>query len=292
VAIRPKAKGDEEKIGTGLNRLRQEDPTFKIVQDAALKQMVLWGQGPTQIEVIVEKLRNRFGTEVELSRPKIPYRETVRGKAEKQYRHKKQSGGRGQYGDVYIRIEPLPRGGGFEFVDEIKGGVIPGKFIPAVEKGVIEAMVNGNLSGSQVVDVRVALYFGSYHDVDSSDMAFKIAGLMAFREGYAEAKPVILEPIYNIEIVVPDAFTGDVMGDLSSRRGKIAGMDPEGRNQRIRATVPQAELYQYSVDLRSMTQGQGMYTAEFSHYEDVPHDAALKIMEAHRAEREGEVAAK
>ena len=262
------------------------------MQDPALKQTVLWGQGPTQIEVITEKLKQRFGTDVELGRPKIPYRETIKGKSEKQYRHKKQSGGRGQYGDVHIRLEPLPRGGGFEFVDEIKGGVIPNKFIPAVEKGVVEAMQNGSLAGAPVVDAKVTLYFGSYHDVDSSDMAFKIAGLMAFREAYQEAKPVILEPIYNIEVVVPDAFTGDVMGDLSSRRGKIAGMDPEGRNQRIRAAVPQAELYQYSVDLRSMTQGQGMYSAEFSHYEEVPHDAAQKIIDEHKAEREAELAAK
>lgn len=288
VAIKAKSKGDEEKIANGFAKLKEEDPTFKLVSDPALKQQVLYGQGPTHIDVLVEKLKSRFGVEVELIKPRIPYRETVRGKAEKQYRHKKQSGGRGQYGDVYIRIEPNKRGGGFEFVDEIKGGVIPSKYIPAVEKGVVEAMQNGGLAGSQVVDVKVALYFGSYHDVDSSDMAFKIAGLMAFKEGFMEAKPIILEPIYNVEVTVPDEFTGDVMGDISSRRGKIAGMDPDGKNQIVRATVPQAELYQYSVDLRSMTQGQGVYTLSFSHYEEVPHDVAQKIIEEARREKEAE----
>ncbi|UCG60679.1 MAG: elongation factor G [Candidatus Zixiibacteriota bacterium] len=288
VAIKAKSKGDEEKISNGFAKLKEEDPTFRLVSDPALKQQVLYGQGPTHIDVLVERLKTRYGVEVELVKPKIPYRETVRGKAEKQYRHKKQSGGRGQYGDVYLRIEPNKRGSGFEFKDEIKGGVIPSKYIPAVEKGILEAMQNGGLAGSQVVDIKVALYFGSYHDVDSSDMAFKIAGLMAFKEGFMEAKPVILEPIYNVEITVPDDFTGDVMGDISSRRGKIAGMDPDGKNQTIRASVPQAELYQYSVDLRSMTQGQGVYTLNFSHYEEVPHDVAQKIMEEARREKEQE----
>ncbi len=286
VAIKPKAKGDEEKIGTGLQKLNQEDPTFRLVQDAALKQMVLYGQGATHIEIITEKLKQRFGAEVDLTRPRIPYKETIRGKAEKQYRHKKQSGGRGQFGDVYLRLEPNERGGGFEFLDEIKGGVIPSKYIPAVEKGVVEAMQHGGLAGSQVVDVKVAVYYGSYHEVDSSDMAFKIASSMAFKEGFMEAKPVLLEPIYSVEVLVPDEFTGDVMGDLSSRRGKIAGMTPEGPNQRIRAAVPQSEMYQYSVDLRSMTQGQGVYTMEFSHYEEVPFDAAQKIIEEAKAAAE------
>jgi len=286
VAIKAKSKGDEEKISSGLHKLREEDPTFKLISDPALGQQVLYGQGPTHIEVLTDKLKTRFGVEVELVKPKIPYRETVRGKAEKQYKHKKQSGGRGQYGDVYLRIEPLPRGGGFEFADEIKGGVIPGKFIPAIEKGVVEAMQHGGLAGSQVVDIKVAVYFGSYHEVDSSDMAFKIAGSMAFKEGFMDAKPVLLEPIMNIEVTVPDDYTGDVMGDLSSRRGKIAGMDPDGRNQIVRAAVPQAELYQYAVDLRSMTQGQGVYSLEFSHYEEVPHDAAQKVIEAAKREKE------
>jgi elongation factor G len=288
VAIRPKTKGDEEKISAGLHRLQEEDPTFRLVMDAALRQQVLYGQGATHIEVLGEKLQKRFGVEIELGKPKIPYRETIKGKTEKQYKHKKQSGGRGQYGDVYLRIEPNVRGGGFEFNDEISGGVIPGKYVPAVEKGVVESMEHGGLAGAQVVDVKVALYYGSYHDVDSSDMAFKIAGLMAFKEGFLDCRPVLLEPICAVEILVPDDYTGDVMGDLSSRRGKISGMDPEGRSQKIRAMVPQSELYQYSVQLRSMTQGQGVYSMTFSHYEEVPHEIAQKIIAEAKAEKEAE----
>lgn len=278
VAVKSKAKGEEEKIGTGLNKLHEEDPTFRVFNDGTLHQLVLYAQGSTHIEVLLEKLQKRFGVDTDLGKPKIAYRETVRGKIEKQYKHKKQSGGRGQYGDVHIRIEPNQRGAGFEFLNEVTGGVIPGKYIPAVEKGVVEQMQHGGLAGAPVVDVKVALYYGSYHDVDSSDMAFKIAGLMAFKEGFMDCKPVLLEPIFNLEVMVPNEFTGDVMGDLSSRRGKVQGMDPDGPNQKIRAQVPQAELYQYSVDLRSMTQGQGLYTVEFSHYEDVPRETAEKII--------------
>jgi elongation factor G len=288
VAISPKKKGEEDKVAAGLSKLRGEDPTFTLVLDPALKQQVLWAQGSTQIEVLMEKLKQRYGVEVDLTKPKIPYRETIVGKAETKYKHKKQSGGRGQYGDVHIRLEPNARGGGFEFSDEIKGGVIPSKFIPAVEKGLVESMQTGGLCGAPVVDVKVALFFGSYHDVDSSDMAFKIAATMAFRDGFLKAKPVILEPIYNIEVLVPDDFTGDVMGDLSSRRGKIAGMEPEGSSQRIRAAVPQSELYQYSVDLRSMTQGQGFYSMEFDRYEQVPHETAQKIIAETQAQKDAE----
>jgi len=288
VAIKAKSKGDEEKVANGLQKLHEEDPTFKVVSDPALKQMVLYTQGSTHIEVLTEKLKQRFGVEVNLVKPKIPYKETVRSKAEQQYRHKKQTGGRGQFGEVHIRIEPNTRGGGFEFINAIKGGVIPSKYIPAVQKGIVEQMQHGGLAGAPVVDVKVTLYYGSFHEVDSSDMAFKIAGLMAFKEGFMQAKPVLLEPIYNVEVLVPDEFTGDVMGDLSSRRGKIAGMDPEGKNQRIRASIPQAELYQYSVDLRSMTQGQGVYSLNFSHYEEVPHEIAQKIIDQAKAEREAE----
>lgn len=288
VAVKAAKKGEEDKVAASFNKLHEEDPTFKLVAFPALKQQILFGQGPTHIDILVDKLKNRFGVDVELVKPRIPYKETIKGKAEKQYKHKKQSGGRGQYGDVYIRIEPNGRGNGFEFVDAIKGGVIPNKFVPAVEKGVVEAMVNGNLAGAQVVDVKVTLYFGSYHDVDSSDMAFKIAGMMAFRGGFMDAKPILLEPIYNIEITVPDDFTGDVMGDMSSRRGKISGMEPDGSNQTIKAQVPQAELYQYSVDLRSMTQGQGVYSLSLSHYEEVPHDAAQKVIEEAKREKEAE----
>lgn len=276
--IKPKSKGDEEKLSTGLQKLRDEDPTFNIVIDPALKQTVLFTQGSTHTEIVLSKLHKKYGVEVDTFKPRIPYRETIKGKTEIQHRYKKQSGGRGQYGDVHLRIEPNGRGEGFVFLDEIKGGVIPGKYIPSVEKGVVEAMDAGGLAGSPVVDVRVAVFYGSYHAVDSSDMAFKIAGSMAFKEGFLQCKPVLLEPISKVEILVPEDFTGDVMGDLSSRRGKIAGMDPEGRYTRIRATVPQAELYNYSVDLRSMTSGQGVYSRTFSHYEEVPREIQEKVI--------------
>jgi len=288
MTIRPKAKGDEEKMGMSLNKLNEVDPTFKIVHDPALKQTLLFGQGDTQIDLIVEKLKNRFSVEVELDRPRIPYRETVKGKTEIQGKYKKQSGGRGQYGDCWLRIEPLERGGGFEFADEVKGGVIPGKFIPSVEKGVVEAMQEGGLCGAPVVDIKVAVYFGSYHSVDSSDMAFKVAASMGFKDGYLKCQPIILEPIYNIQVLVPDEYTGDVMGDISSRRGKIIGMDPLGKMQQVRASVPQSELYKYSVDLRSFTQGQGVYSREFSHYEEVPPDVSMKLQEEYKASRNQE----
>lgn len=279
VGVRPKAKGDEEKLSTGLQRLNDEDPTFKIIVDAALRQTVLFTQGSTHTEIITGKLNKKFGVEIEQFKPRIPYRETIKAKTEIQHKYKKQSGGRGQYGDVHLRIEPNARGGGFEFADEIKGGVIPGKFIPSVEKGVVEAMLEGGLSGSPVVDIKVAVFYGSYHAVDSSDMAFKMASLMAFRDGFLKCTPVLLEPVYNIEVLVPEDYTGDVMGDMSSRRGKIAGMDPEGRYQKVRGTVPQAELYNYSVDLRSMTSGQGIYSRTFSHYEEVPREIMEKVIE-------------
>lgn len=288
VAVQPKSKGDEDKLASGLAKLGEEDLTFRFVPDPALKQQVLWAQGSTHIDIITDKLKERFGVEVDLSKPKTPYRETVTSSTEKEYQHKKQSGGRGQYAKVLIRIEPNTRGGGFEFVNAIKGGNIPTKFIPAVEKGLVEQMANGGLCGSQVVDLKVTLYDGKFHEVDSSDMAFKIAGLMALKEGFMDCRPVLLEPIYNLEVTVPDDCTGDVMGDLSGRRGRIAGMDPDGHQQTVRASVPQAELYQYSVDLRSMTQGQGMYSMSFSHYEEVPHDVAQKVIEAARLKREAD----
>jgi len=287
MAIRPKAKGDEEKMGMGLNKLAESDPTFRMTQDPALKQTLLFAQGPTQVDLLVEKLKSRYSVEVDLAKPRIPYRETIKGKVENQGKFKKQSGGRGQYGDCWLRLEPLERGGGFEFADEIKGGVIPSKFVPSVEKGVKEAMQEGGLCGAPVVDVKVTVYFGSFHAVDSSDMAFKVAASMGFKDGYLKAKPIILEPIYNVGIIVPDDYTGDVMGDISARRGKIIGMDPvgKGKMQRVRGTVPQSELYGYAVDLRSMTQGQGVYTREFSHYEEVPHDVAQKLQDEYKASK-------
>jgi elongation factor G len=278
-AISPKAKGDEEKMAAGLARLREEDPGFRIEVDGEIKQTLLYGQGEMQLDVLMAKLKRKFGVEINREAPRIPYRETIRGKSEVNYRHKKQSGGRGQFGEVYIRVSPLARGGGFEFVDAIVGGSIPGKFIPSVEKGVVEAMAEGSMAGYQVVDVRVELFDGQFHTVDSSDMAFKIAASMAFKEGLQKAQPVLLEPIYNVEVVVPEDHMGDVMGDLSSRRGKIQGMQPDGPFQRVKAQVPLAELYHYSSDLRSMTQGRGYHTRTYSHYEEVPREAAAKIIE-------------
>lgn len=283
MAIKSASKGDEEKVGQGLVRLHEEDPTFshKVLPD--IHQTIIYGQGELQFDVAVSKLKKRFGVDVTIEKPRIPYRETITTKTEVEYKHKKQTGGRGQYGHVLLRLEPRKRGEGFEFVDEITGGVIPSKFIPSVEKGVAEGLIEGGLSGHPVVDVRVAVYYGSYHDVDSSDMAFKIAGLMGFREGFLKCHPVMLEPIYEVDITVPDDYTGDVMGDMSSRRGKILGMEPMSKWQRIRAQAPLAELYKYSTTLRSLTQGRGTYSRKFSHYEEVPREVAGKVIEEAKA---------
>ncbi len=281
MAVVPRSKGDEDKISTGLHSMHQEDPTFKFRVDPELHQTIVSGQGEVHLDMMVKRLKQRYNVDVDLVEPRVPYRETIKAVVkDSEYKHKKQTGGHGQYGHVHLRLEPLKRGQGFEFLDEIVGGVVPGKFIPAVEKGVIETMKEGVIAGYPVVDVRVALHYGSYHDVDSSEMAFKIAGSMAFRKGFAEAKPVLLEPIYTIEIRVPDDAMGDVMGDISSRRGKIAGMDSAGRYQVIRATVPAAELHKYATVLRSMTGGRGVYTASMSHYEEVPREQAEKIIAA------------
>jgi len=288
IAIQPKAKGDEEKIGTGLARLNDEDPTFNVRIDAELHQTLLSAQGELHVDVLLSKLKRKYGVEVETAQPKIPYRETITAKAEAQGKYKKQSGGRGQYGDVWLRLEPMPRGGGFEFVDAIVGGVVPSKYIPSVEKGVRSAMEEGVVAGYPVMDVKVTIYDGSFHPVDSSDNAFKIAGSMGFKNAAQKAKPVILEPIMNVEVTVPDEFMGDVMGDLSARRGKIQGMEQEGSLHKIKAQVPLAELYRYSTSLRSMTQGRAVHTEEFSHYEEVPHEVAQKLVaEAQAAKEEG-----
>ena len=286
VAIHPVTKGDEDKVATGLHKLNEEDPTFYLKVDPEIKQTILFAQGELQMDIIFNKLKQRFGVEVETEKPKIPYRETIKGKTEVQYKYKKQTGGKGQYGDVHIRLEPLPRGAGFEFADEITGGVIPAKFVPSVEKGIVESMEEGSLAGCKVVDFKVALFYGSYHTVDSSDMAFKIAGSMAFKDAFMKCSPILLEPIYDLEIIVPDDFTGDIMGDVSSRRGKIQGMQPEGQNQLIKAQVPLAELYKYSTSLRSMTQGRGVYSRKFSHYEEVPHEITTKIVEEYKKQKE------
>ncbi len=288
MGIRPKNRGDEEKIANGFAKLHEEDPTFIMEVDPDIKQTIIYGQGELHLEVMVDRLKRRFGVEAELERPRIPYRETITAKAEAQGKYKRQSGGRGQYGDVWLRLEPLPRGEGFEFVNEIVGGVVPSKYIPSVEKGVVEAMNNGFLAGYKVVDSKVTLYDGSFHEVDSSDLAFKIAGSMGFKNAAAKAKPVMLEPIYNVEVIVPEDFMGDVMGDLSSRRGKILGMEQEGTFQKIKAQVPLAELYKYSTSLRSLTQGRGLHKREFSHYEEMPRDLAEKLIKEAQQAKEAE----
>jgi elongation factor G len=287
-AIKPKAKGDEDKIATGLHTLHEEDPTFVYHQDSELHQTIISGQGEMHLAIILSRLKERFHVEVEEEEPRIPYREAIKRKAEAQGKFKKQSGGRGQYGDCHLRLEPAPRGEKFEFLDEIVGGVIPGKFIPAVEKGVVETMEKGILAGYPIVDVRVAVYDGSYHNVDSSEMAFKVAASMGFKKAFEQAKPVLLEPIYEIEVRVPDEYMGDVMGDISGKRGKIMGMDTEGKFQVITAKVPLAELYRYSTTLRSMTSGRGIHKRKFSHYEEVPADQTEKIIEKTKKEREEE----
>ncbi|MEO0068729.1 MAG: elongation factor G [candidate division WOR-3 bacterium] len=287
VAIVPQSKGDEERVSNGLARLHEEDPTFSYEYNAELGQQLISGMGELHLDVIVGRLKRRFDVNVELVKPKIPYRETITRKAEAQGKHKKQTGGRGQYGDVWLRIEPKGRGEGFEFVDEIYGGAIPSKYIPAVEKGVIEQMEKGVLAGYRMMDIKATVYDGSYHEVDSSDIAFKIAAGLAFKNACEKAGVVLLEPIMNVEVTVPDRYTGDVMGDLNARRGRIMGMEAQGGLQVIKAQVPLAEMYKYSNSLRSMTQGRGVFTMEFDHYEEVPREIAQRIIEeARRAKQE------
>ena len=288
LAIKPKAKGDEEKISNGLHVLHEEDPTFVYTQDAELRQTIVSGQGELHLAIILQRLKQKFGVDVEEEEPRIPYRETIKKKAEAQGKFKKQSGGRGQYGDCHLRLEPMTRGEKFEFVDAIVGGVIPGKFVPAVENGVIETIEKGVLAGYPVVDVRVTVFDGSYHNVDSSEMAFKVAASMAFKKAFEQCNPVLLEPIMNVEIRVPDEYMGDVMGDISSRRGKIMGMDSDGRFQVVNAQIPLAELYRYSTSLRSMTAGRGIHKRNFSHYEEVPGEIAQKVIEKAKKDKEEE----
>ncbi len=277
-AVEPKAKGDEDKVVQGLHKLIEEDPTLAMQRDAQTKEIILSGVGQLHIEVTVEKLKRKFGVEVELKAPKVPYKETIKGSAKAQGRLKKQTGGRGQFGDAWVEVSPLPRGTGFEFVDAVVGGVIPRNFIPAVEKGVREALHEGILAGCELVDVRVTLYDGSFHTVDSSEMAFKIAGSMAFKSALQQARPILLEPIMAMEIAVPDEAMGDVIGDLNSRRGKVLGVDPRIGTQVIRALVPMAEVLRYSPDLRSMTSGRGAFTMQFDHFDELPGHLAEKIV--------------
>jgi elongation factor G len=287
-AIEPKSRGDEDKISNALARILEEDAAIKYTRDAQTKQMLLAGSGQLHVEVTVAKLRKRYGVDVVLKTPKIPYRETIRGKADVQGRHKKQTGGHGQFGDCWIKMEPLPHGGNFEFVDEIVGGAIPRNFIPAVEKGIVEAAARGHLAGYPVVDFRVILYDGSYHPVDSSEMAFKTAGRIAFRKAIEAANPVLLEPIMNVEIYAPQEYAGALTGDLSGRRGRLQGMDIKRDTQIIKAQVPMSEMVSYAPVLTSMTGGRGNYHMEFSHYDEVPAHISQKIIEEANKERKEE----
>ncbi|MBU1397905.1 MAG: elongation factor G [Proteobacteria bacterium] len=285
-AVGSKVKGEEDKIFLSLSKLLEEDSALKIERTAETKEILLSGRGQVHIEVVVEKVKRKFNVDAQLNTPKVPYRETIKKKVRVQGRHKKQSGGHGQFGDCWIQMEPLPRGSGFEFVDAIVGGSIPRQYIPAVEKGIIESSQKGVLAGFTCVDFRVTLDDGSFHAVDSSEMAFKIAGSIAFKKAVQEAKPVLLEPIMKVSITTPDEYMGDIMGNLNSRRGRVLGMDTAGKNQVILANVPMSEFLTYEPDLRSMTGGRGIYTMEFSHYDEVPAQLAEKIIEEANKEKE------
>ena len=279
VAIEPKTKADQEKMGIALQRLAEEDPTFKISTNHETGQTLIAGMGELHLEIIVDRMKREFKVEVNVGKPQVAYKETIKKSVKVEGKYIRQSGGRGQYGHVWLELEPLERGGGYEFVNKIVGGVIPKEFIPSVDAGVQEAMQSGVLAGYPVVDVRVTLFDGSYHEVDSSDMAFRIAAAQAFREGMKKAEPVLLEPIMKVEVVVPEEYMGDVMGDINARRGRIEGMELRGNAQVIRAYVPLAEMFGYATDLRSKTQGRGTYTMQFDHYEEVPKNIADNILE-------------
>ncbi|MBI5847365.1 MAG: elongation factor G [Nitrospirae bacterium] len=288
-AIAPKSKGDEEKVSVALHKVLEEDPTLRFSRDEESKEMLISGMGQVHIQVMLDRLKRRFGVEIEMKTPKIPYRESIHGSAKVQGKYKKQSGGKGQYGDCHIAVEPLPRGAGFEFIDKIVGGSIPRQYIPAVEKGIIDAMHEGAIAGYQIVDLRVTLLDGSYHTVDSSEMAFKIAGSMAIKKAVQEAKPVLLEPLMKTEITIPEESLGAIIGDLNSKRGKVQGVEPQaGGNQKINALVPMAEMLTYANQLHGLTSGRGLYSMEFSHYEEVPSHLAQKIVaerQAHKQEK-------
>ncbi len=285
IAIEPEEKGDEEKMGTGLNKLREEDPSFTVERNPETHQTLLGGQGEMQLQIILAKLKDRFGVKVKIVPQKIAYRETIKGSSDVQGKHKKQSGGAGQYGDVHIRFSPSEQE--FEFSEELFGGSIPKNYVPAVEKGLLESMQKGPLAGCKVVNVKAVLYDGSYHDVDSNEVSFKIAASLAFKKGIVAAKPCLLEPVMHVEVVIPDDYMGDVMGDMNKRRGKILGMEPltEG-GQKLLAEAPYAEMFDYAVTLRAMTQARGTFTMKFERYEEVPMHLAEKIIESHKEEAE------
>ncbi len=280
--IRALSQGDEEKIGTGLSKLLDEDPTLKFELNTETSENVLSGVGELQIAMVQKKLKTRYKIDTELNDPKIPYKETILGKADVNYKHKKQSGGRGQYGEVYFRISPLERGEGYKFINSIVGGTIPSKFIPAIEKGINETTQVGIIAGYKVVDISVDCYYGSYHDVDSSELAFKLASSQALKKGFQEAKPIILEPIHQVNIIIPIEYMGDVMGDISTRRGKILGMEQQVKKQILIAHLPLSELFSYFPTLKSLTQGRGVFDQKFSHYEKLPEELTAKIVAAYQ----------
>jgi elongation factor G len=292
VAVESANRGDEDKLAVGLHKLHEEDPCFSSEYAPELRQTIARGLGELHLEVQLERLKRKTGVSVVVKAPRIPYRETIRAVSEGHGRHKKQSGGRGQFGDAHVRIKPLARGDGYRFTDAVVGGVIPGKFIPAVDKGVQEAAVRGVLAGFPMVDFEAEVYFGSYHTVDSSEAAFKVAGSLAFQSAAERAQPVILEPVMQVEVITPEEFLGDVIGDINQRRGQILGIEPAGRAQRLRALVPQAELYKYSTGLRSLTQGRATHTRAFHAYEEVPAHEVPRLVEATKKEREELLAAR
>ncbi len=279
VAVEPKTKADQEKMGLALGKLAAEDPSFRVATDEESGQTIISGMGELHLEILVDRMKREFKVEAEVGAPQVAYRETIRNAVNKEYKYAKQSGGRGQFGHVYLRIEPQEPGFGYEFVDEVKGGVVPKEFIQPVNKGIQEAMQRGIQAGYPVEDIKVTLYDGSYHDVDSSEMAFKLAGSMGFREGAREANPVILEPMMKVEVEVPEDYMGDVIGDVAKRRGQVSGMDDRAGNKIVNAFVPLSEMFGYSTDLRSMTQGRATYAMEFDHYEEVPQNVAKEIIE-------------
>ncbi|MCK9217419.1 MAG: elongation factor G [Firmicutes bacterium] len=286
MAIEPKSKGDEEKISSGLQRLMEEDPTLQVEKNIETRQTLISGIGEQHLEVVTRKLANKFGVDVILKDPKVPYRETIKKSAKAEGKHKKQSGGHGQYGHVWIEFEPGTNEEDFEFVDKIVGGVVPRQYIPAVEKGLKESLEEGVLAGYPVVNIKCTLYDGSFHPVDSAELPFKIAASLSYKKGMASAEPVLLEPIYYIEVTVPDQYMGDVIGDLNKKRGRVLGMEPSGKYQKVTAEAPLAELFKYATDLRSMTQARGEFTMEFVRYEEVPAQIAQKVIEAVNAEKE------
>jgi elongation factor G len=285
-AVYPRTKTDVDKMGTALSRLTEEDPTLTVHRELGTGETIISGMGDTHLSVAAEKMLRKFGVNVELAIPKVPYRETITVPAKAEYKHKKQSGGHGQYGHVLLELEPLPERGENEFAERIVGGSVPKNYIPAVEKGVIDAYQEGGLAGYPVVGVKTTLYDGSFHPVDSSEICFKIAGAGAFRKGIAEGHPILLEPIMNLKVTVPSDLTGDIIGDLNTKRARVLGMNPEGGSNIIEATVPLAEVQRYAIDLKSMTQGRATYTMELDHYEEVPANITQKIVAQKQAEKE------